>query len=79
MIFREKLFSIWSSNANWSFFEIYLDKVLGFGIYPGLIKVGFPLISVIVHWKIVLKFLPLVIIRFPEYHEQTIMEQPSQI
>lgn len=50
------------------FFEIYLDEVLGFGIYPGLIKVGFPLISVSsVHWKIVLKFLSLGIIRFPEY------------
>lgn len=56
-------------NANWSFFfKIYLDEVLGFGIYPDLIKVGFPFISVsFVHWKIVLKFMSLGIIRFPEY------------
>lgn len=46
---------------------------IGFKIYPCLIKVGFPLPSVLsVHWRIALKFLLSVIIRFPEDSQNTV-------
>lgn len=66
--------------------EIYLDEVLinsygiGFKIYPYLMKVGFPLLSVLsVHWRISLKFLLSVIIRFPEYWNKAFLSNQGKL
>lgn len=68
------------------FFELYLDEVLinshglGFKIYPGLIKVGFPLQSVLsVYWRIALKFLLLVTRRLPEHCEQSVLGNQGKL